>query len=84
METGARCERHSRPGKNKNQPVCINGVMHDTLIDSGFTWSLVRSSVCGPPSGHKTEVLTVDGKSITSRGVTSVNLWVDKRNPLGG
>ena len=41
--------------------VCINGVMCDALIDSGCTQSLVRSSVCGPPSGHKTEVLTVRG-----------------------
>ena len=71
------------PGKIKtNQPVmrvCIKGVMCDALIDSECTRSLVRSSVCGPPSGHKTEVLTIDRKSMTSREVTSVNLWVDKR-----
>ena len=42
----------------------------------------MRSSVCGPPSGHKAEVLTVDGKSMKSRGVTSVNLRVDKRTPV--
>ena len=46
------------PGKIKtNLPVmhmCIDGVMHDALIDSGCKRSLVRSSVCGPPSGHKT------------------------------
>ena len=54
----------------------------NALIDSGCTRSLVKSSVCGPPSGHKTEVLTVDGKSMTSRGITIVNLRVDKRNPV--
>ena len=74
------------PGKMKNNlPVMhvrINGVMRDTLIDSGCTRSLVKSSVCGPPSGHKTVVLTVDGKSMTSRGVTSVNLRVDKRTSV--
>ena len=73
------------PGKMKtNLPLmhmCINGVMRDALIDSGCTRSLVRSSVFGPSSGHKTEVLTVDRKSMTNRGVTSVNLWVDKRTP---
>ena len=86
-ETRARCEHHSRLGKNGNQPasdacVCINGVMRDALIDSGCTQSLVRSSVCGPLSGHKTEVLTIDRKSMTSRGVTSVNLLVDKPTPV--
>ena len=62
--------------------VCISGVMRDALNDSGCTRSLVRSSVCSPPSGHKTEVLTVDGKIMTSRGMTSVNLRVDKRTPV--
>ena len=33
-------------------------------------------------SGHKTEVLNFDGKSMTSRGVTSVSLRVDKRTPV--
>ena len=74
------------PGKMKtNLPVMrvsINGVMHDALIDSGCTRSFVRSSVCGPPSRHTIEVLTVDGKSMTSRGVTSVNLRVDERTPV--
>ena len=74
------------PGKMKtNLPVmrvCINGVMCDALIDSGCTHCLVRSSVCGPPSGHMTEVLTIDGKSMTSKGVTSVNLQVDERTPI--
>ena len=62
--------------------VCINGVMRDALIGSGCTRSLVRSSVCCPLSEHKTVVLTVDGKNMTSKGVTSVNLRVDKRTPV--
>ena len=62
--------------------VCINGVMRDALINSECTRSLVRSLICGPLSGHKTEVLTVDRKSMTSRWVTSVNLRVVKRTPI--
>ena len=59
------------PGKMKtNLPVmrvCINGVIRDALIDSGCIRSLVRGLVCSPPSGQKTVVLTIDGKSMTMR-----------------
>ena len=42
----------------------------------------MRNSVCVPPSGQTTEVLNVDGKSMTGRGVTSVNLRMDERTPV--
>lgn len=59
--------------------VCDNGVIRDSLTDSRCTRSFVKSSVCGPPNGRKTEVLTIDGKNMTSTGATKVNLQVHKR-----
>ena len=53
-----------------------------TSSDACVHQLLVRRSICGPPSEHKTEVLTVDRKNMTSRGMTSVNLRVDKRTPV--
>ena len=59
--------------------VGINGVMCSILIYSGCTRSLVKSSVCSSWDGQKMDVLTINGKSMASRGVSSVTLQVGER-----
>ena len=56
--------------------------MRTALVDTGCTQSLLRMACCQTWRKEKVQVLTVGGRTLSCRGIGTVQLGVSNRNPL--